>query len=166
MTDYKEWSRQHNLNQRSRNAMALLRELNFRFHVDFDNSLIVDAPEYINPQQVVALLMKGEQGVVHRILDEQRRHRRVLHGGPLHGRKGVSGQPAFGTRLAEEPMWYFHHLERKRWAVYRIEPDGRGFFVKEVTSKQNAKYLVQRLAEGWRDEYAAEKELEREGGDD
>lgn len=157
MSKYDEMRRKTRLNKRSADAMDLLRELGFAFAVDFDDSLIVDAPVFINPQSVVDLLMEGPDTIVWRVLREQREQRRFLHGGPCHGQRAPDGIQVLqnGRWFEKEPRWHFQHVGRAQWAVYRIEHDGRGFYVQDVTSRLRAKHLAQRLTEEWRAEQEA-----------
>lgn len=121
-------------------ALEILRALGLRVGLDFDGELLVDAGDdparSIDRATIAEWVQRVENtrlqaALLHELHRERRRMLRVCYGGPLD--QQFHGWCSYGQK--------FHgvRVERARWATYRVEEDGRAFFVGYATSEKKSK---------------------------
>lgn len=144
-------------------VVSLAELVGYRFPMDWDGEVSIEPPSEIDQRVLTAYLIDRLDQIGDRI---RGRAYRALHhyvGGPLNGQRhdfyyqGVWAQDA-SQRWVETDLPYLVevHIGLAEWAVYRIEPDGRAFFVGMATSKKKAheQYFMP-LWHKWKESQAA-----------
>ena len=106
--------------------------LGVEFSMDWDGEVVMEYPDEIDAEKLVTFL--GDNG---KLLGNQFRTRcdlarRVFVGGPLNGQRTP-------LSCCRSRSYWAHRCKRARWAVYRMQADGRAFFVGYATSAAKAK---------------------------
>lgn len=109
--------------------------------LDYDDTLTVEVPEQGEfTRESIAEWLRDPANPLNGVLVSEldNRRRRTLTrciGGPLDGqRHGWSG-----WRFANAPTFTAVHVARAKWACYRVERDGRAFFIGYASNRQKAK---------------------------
>jgi hypothetical protein len=107
----------------------------FKFELDWDDSLIITPPERaIDNDRVMFVLNQCTKQITGKIVDRRRRDMRQCVGGPFNGQSHDHwpfSSPVIARRVS-----------RGRWAAYRVEKDGRAFYVGEATNEKKARTLA------------------------
>lgn len=132
-------------------AMRFLESLGWRFGLDYDDELIVTAPENQTTDDLKEAIERQPEGVVTKLQSRRRQTLQVFADGPLHGQPyDDSGWPMLlrvDERVVRVETPLLQHLARARWACYRIGGDGRAWYVGEATSRKKGKALVLKVEE-------------------
>jgi len=139
MNDEKQ--RKERLDWMSKNKMVpfdldFLRELGFKFGLDWDGQLIIEYPDAISTLYMANLIKIFQDGIKVRLYFEGQKAQRVYVGGPLNGK------PYFGCRTPNQPLCC--HIKRGEWLVYVVKSyeDPRAWYVGRASSKKKAKRCV------------------------
>lgn len=123
----------------------LLRAVGFKFAVDYDGSLQWTAPESIDVAKLKFIVEHGEAAIAREILSREVRLRRCCYGGPMDGRRHawlfhyLGRINAAGEVIGYAPHYVPVRVNRAKWATYRLQEDGRAFFVGYATSERKAR---------------------------
>ncbi len=116
--------------------------LGFRIGLDFDDSLLIDAPaEPIDPARLVALLKACPLSLAQELRDDARRKRSHCVGGPFNGQR-------YGHVGGWRHWVAMRGKKRGQWSAYWIaDPygDARAFYCGPATSERAARELACRV---------------------
>jgi hypothetical protein len=133
----------HPYNQTFVSPVEIFEAAGYRFSLDFDDEVLIDAPEQINREQLEAVIQKALYGIQCRLRTMRTRGLQVFVGGPLSGQRHGDNIRMDGRMLVK--------LGPKQWACYRREivelgegrytcsEDPRQYFQGMATSERNAK---------------------------
>lgn len=129
-------------------AVRLLELCGFEFAVDYDHSLVWRAPESIDVEKLGRIVEAAQKEIAQELIGREAWNRVRCNGGPWHGKHhgwAYHHRPVYKRERGE---WKFVrylenynaiHIARGHWAVYRLERDGRAFFVGYAASEAKAK---------------------------
>lgn len=122
-------------------ALPVLVQCGFRFAIDWDDSLIVTPPERLDADYVVQLIAWADangEAVTRAVRMNARLVRGTFSGGSLDGRQTWCYQSAYHVLMPGYRRYHLHHAGRGRWEVYRLEDDGRGYYLGSAPNKKKA----------------------------
>lgn len=116
-------------------TLDTLRLLGWSFHLDENDDLVIThPPKAISNERWVDVLMQCRKRVKQDVIFKANRERRQFVGGPLNGqRHQEDGYCKAGIAKS---------LGRADWVAYRLEKDGRAFYLGKATSKKKANQLI------------------------
>jgi len=143
-------------------TMKLLELLGWTFELDEDDQLVITTSSlHVSVARINDILQQCRKRVIQEVKFKAARERRQFLGGPLNGQMHtVNGWCSPGIA---------RNLSRGRWVAYRLEHDGRAFYLGEATNKKKANQLIYKSLpknsvhrapepiepkeEGWKDSY-------------
>ena len=112
-------------------TLEALEELGVAFSLDWDNTLIVDVPESLSRNAVVAFIGKYEDAFARQVGNRAAASRRCFVGGPYAGQSH--------DQCWLEGQFRGLHVKRGKWAVYKFCDDGRALFKGYASSEKKAR---------------------------
>ena len=113
--------------------LKLVRRLGVEVSFDWDEELLIDAPELVPGVEIAEALRECcEEQLVDGLRYEARRARRRCHGGPL------DGQP----HGSYDGHLLLVHMRRGEWHGYYVDDDGRARYAGQATSERKVRGLV------------------------
>jgi hypothetical protein len=110
-------------------AIGFLTGLGFRFRLDWDGELLIDAPAALDPQQVRAALLEHRDRLKLQVQTMAHWERHQCVGGPFNGRRhGLCPGSTFAIRV-----------RRGEWAGYVVRADGRAAYTGTAATEAAAK---------------------------
>lgn len=117
-------------------ALSFLEDLGFRFHLDWDESLLILPPENLTGEDVLEEFGKHQDAAVLVLKARHCRRMQVCFGGPFNGRRHRYEAPL------DQGRWFGIRVERARWAAYKVSEDNRAFFQGYASSENKARRRI------------------------
>jgi hypothetical protein len=113
------------------NILNFIRALGVQVGLDFDDELLIETPDSISRDTILATLKPYRTDLTQSLKAEGLFLRSYHFGGPL------DGQPHAYSRWGNP--YHAVHVARAKWAVYQVDRDQRALFRGYATSERKAK---------------------------